>query len=140
MLAGEEALVLAGLDHPVDDHAIAVGVATAVLRTSRPIVTRNPRKGETEMNRTTKGAVIALGVAALFSARGAFAGSDDKAAGHDAKKEAKVRCTGVNECKGKGECATGGNSCGGSNECKGKGVVMMGADKCKEKGGTVATN
>lgn len=92
------------------------------------------------MNRATKGAVIALGVAALFSARGALAESGDHDAKHDAKKEAKVRCTGVNECKGKGECAAGGNSCGGSNECKGKGVKMMDAEECKQKGGTVATN
>lgn len=88
------------------------------------------------MNRKTKGAVIALGVAALFSARGALAESGDHA--HDAKKDAKVRCTGVNECKGKGECAAGGNACGGSNECKGKGIKMTTAEECKEKGGTVA--
>jgi hypothetical protein len=90
------------------------------------------------MNRTTKGAVIALSVAALFTARGALAESDHGS--HDGKKEAKVRCTGVNECKGKGECAAGGNACGGSNECKGKGVKMMSADECQKKGGKVATN
>jgi len=92
------------------------------------------------MNRKTKGAVIALGVAALFSARGALAESGDHGTHEDGKKEAKVRCTGVNECKGKGECAAGGNACGGSNECKGKGIKMMSAEKCKEKGGTVAPN
>ncbi len=88
------------------------------------------------MNRTTKGAVIALSVAALFTARGALAESDQGA--QDGKKEAKVHCSGVNECKGKGECASGGNSCGGSNECKGKGVKMMSAEECQKKGGTVA--
>jgi hypothetical protein len=92
------------------------------------------------MNRTAKGAVIALGVAALFSARGALAESGDQGAPQDGKKEAKVRCTGVNECKGKGECAAGGNSCAGSNECKGKGMIMMDAEECKQKGGTVAAN
>ena len=74
------------------------------------------------MNRTTRGTVIALGVAALFTTGTAFADSgSDAQAPHDAKKDAKVACTGVNECKGKG-------------------VVMMGADDCQKKGGKVAAN
>ena len=89
------------------------------------------------MNRTTKGALIALSVAALFSARTATA-ETEKDSAHEAKKEAKVHCTGVNECKGKGECAAAGNSCGGKNECKGKGVTMIPKDECTKKGGTVA--
>ena len=91
------------------------------------------------MNRRARGAVIALGVAALFGARGALAEGDSHDT-HDgsAKKDAKVNCTGVNECKGKGECASAGNSCGGSNECKGKGVKMMSAEECQQKGGKVA--
>lgn len=94
------------------------------------------------MNRTTRGTVVALGVAALFSAGTAFAESSSD--GHDmhdgAKKDAKVACTGVNECKGKGECAGAGNSCAGSNSCKGKGVQMMSAADCQKKGGKVASN
>ena len=89
------------------------------------------------MNRSTKGALIALSVAALFSARTATAESGDKDSTQDAKKSAKVHCTGVNECKGKGECASASNSCAGSNSCKGKGVVMMSAEDCKAKGGKV---
>ncbi len=93
------------------------------------------------MNRTTRGTVIALGVAALFSAGTAFAGSaDDGHGAQDGKKDAKVACTGVNECKGKGECAGAGNSCAGSNSCKGKGVVMTSADDCQKKGGKVVPN
>ena len=88
------------------------------------------------MNRTTKGALIALSVAAMFSARTAFATSHDKDA---QKSEGKVRCTGVNECKGKGECAAAGNSCGGKNECKGKGLKMMSPEDCQKKGGKVAS-
>jgi hypothetical protein len=91
------------------------------------------------MNRSARGALIALSVAALFSARTASAESSDKDAAHDhGKSDAKVHCTGVNECKGKGECASAGNSCGGKNSCKGKGVKMMSAEDCKAKGGTVA--
>jgi hypothetical protein len=90
------------------------------------------------MNRGARGAVIALSVAALFGARGTLA----EAGTHDGKdgdkKDAKVSCTGVNECKGKGQCASAGNSCGGSNECKGKGVMMMSAEECEKKGGKTA--
>lgn len=93
------------------------------------------------MNRTTRGTVIALGVAALFGTGSALADSSgDGHAGHDAKKDAKVACTGVNECKGKGECAGAGNSCAGSNSCKGKGVQMTSAEECQKKGGKVAAN
>jgi hypothetical protein len=88
------------------------------------------------MNRGTKGTLIALSVAALFTARTATAETGDKAA-PDAKKAAKVHCSGVNECKGKGECASASNSCGGTNSCKGKGIMMMSADDCKAKGGKV---
>ena len=83
------------------------------------------------MNRPTKGALIAVSVAALFAARGALA------AEHSEKKDAKVKCTGVNECSGKGACASAGNSCGGKNKCKGMGVMMMTPDECKAKGGKV---
>ena len=51
---------------------------------------------------------------------------------------ANVKCTGVNECKGKGACAGAGNACAGKNECKGKGVTSMTEADCKAKGGTVA--
>jgi len=88
------------------------------------------------MNKTTKGAVIALGVAAVFTAGHAFADQH----GADAQKsDAKVKCVGINECKGKGECAGAGNSCAGMNECKGKGVVSTTAEDCKEKGGKVVS-
>ena len=89
------------------------------------------------MNRNTKGALIALSVAALFSARTATAESGAKDSTSDAKKEAKVQCTGINECKGKGECAGAGHSCGGMNSCKGKGMVETSDANCKAKGGKV---
>ncbi len=88
------------------------------------------------MNRTTRGALIALGVAALFATGQAQATEQDA----DTKKsDAKVRCVGINECKGKGECAGAGNSCGGMNECKGKGVVTTTEEECKQKGGKVVS-
>ena len=86
------------------------------------------------MKTTTKGAIVALSVAALFGTRGAFAA--DSAA--DATKgDAKVKCTGVNECAGKGACASAGNSCAGKNTCKGMGVLEMSAEECAKKHGKV---
>jgi hypothetical protein len=75
------------------------------------------------MDRKSKGAVVALSVATLFSA-----GAED----------AQVKCMGVNECAVKGGCASAHNECGGKNKCKGMGVVQMSADECKQKGGKVA--
>ncbi len=87
------------------------------------------------MNKSMKGIVIASTVASMFSAS-AFA--NDKAPQKDAKDaSAKVRCTNVNECKGKGECGGAGHDCAGNNECKGKGWVSLAEKECKTKGGKV---
>ena len=42
-----------------------------------------------------------------------------------AAAEGKQCCKGLNDCKGKGGCATDKNSCMGKNECKGKGGCNM---------------
>ena len=55
-------------------------------------------------------------------------------------EEGKVKCSGINGCSGKGECAAadGSHECGGHNSCKGKGWVSVDTDEeCTEKGGTV---
>ena len=92
------------------------------------------------MNRTTRGTVIAASASPRAVQRqGRVRGiGRRRTSAHDGKKDAKVACTGVNECKGQGECAGTGNSCAGSNSCKGKGVTMMSADDCQKKGGKVA--
>jgi hypothetical protein len=79
-----------------------------------------------------KGVLIASAAAGLILS-GAVAA---RAESHD-KAGAKVACTGVNECKGRGTCAGAGSSCAGMNECKGKGVLMMSAEDCEKKGGKV---
>jgi uncharacterized membrane protein len=84
------------------------------------------------------GSMIAMAAAGMLVANASLA--DDKKA--EAKKEAKktVKCMGVNECKGKGGCASadGKNACAGKNECKGKGVSMTATDAdCTKAGGTV---
>lgn len=50
-----------------------------------------------------------------------------------------VKCSGINECKGRGACASAGNSCSGQNSCKGKGVVMLPKAECEKKGGKVVS-
>ena len=86
------------------------------------------------MKGMSKGTIIALSVAALFAARGAMA---TEPAPDASKKDAKVKCSGVNECAGKGSCAGAGNSCAGKNSCKGKGVVDISAEECAQKHGTI---
>lgn len=44
--------------------------------------------------------------------------------------EAKVKCEGVNSCKGKSACGTASNACQGHNECKGKGHLMLTQAEC----------
>lgn len=84
---------------------------------------------------TINGKAIAMTVAGLLlAAVPTLAHADDKT------KEAKVKCAGVNECKGKASCAGAGNSCAGQNGCKGKGWTETTAKECKDKKGTVVAD
>jgi hypothetical protein len=84
------------------------------------------------MKAPVKGALIATAIAGMFVAGTAMGGDHKKAEGGE-----KVKCHGVNECKGKSGCHTADNSCAGQNSCKGKGWVKMTKKECEEKGGTV---
>ncbi|HBZ71028.1 MAG TPA: hypothetical protein DEP35_15370 [Deltaproteobacteria bacterium] len=69
--------------------------------------------------------VTAAAVAALFMtgiAQSAFA--DESAGG------SKIKCEGVNSCKGHSDCKSAANSCKGQNGCAGKGFVMMTPAEC----------
>lgn len=78
------------------------------------------------------GRTIAMAVCGLMLA------ATPKVVHADAKtKEAKVKCQGINECKGKGSCATATNACAGQNACKGKGWLEVTAKDCKAQKGTV---
>ena len=72
------------------------------------------------MNKT---AVLAAAAAALF-----LSGSAALADHHEG--EAKVKCEGVNSCKGHGSCATAKNECAGKNGCKGQGIMEMTQAEC----------
>ena len=85
------------------------------------------------MRRNVKGALLASAVASMF-AFSAYAAEAAPKAGGD------VKCSGVNECKGKGACSGADNSCAGQNGCKGKGWTKMSDKDCKKKGGKVVAD
>lgn len=80
---------------------------------------------------TMKGAFVAAAVAGLFAAG---TPAVVKAAAGD-----KVKCSGINECKGKGACGGpgAGHGCAGKNACKGKGWVETTEADCTAKKGKV---
>ena len=49
--------------------------------------------------------------------------------------EVKGECSGVNSCKGTGECGGKGHACAGKNECKGQGWMSTTEADCKGKKG-----
>lgn len=60
------------------------------------------------------------------------------AAGAAADTEKQIHCLGINECKGKSECAVdGAHGCSGGNECKGKGWISVSMKECTDKNGKV---
>lgn len=72
------------------------------------------------MNKTT---ALAAAAAALFLAHAPVAALADS-------HEAKVKCEGVNACKGQGACAGAGHDCSGKNACKGQGYLEMTQAEC----------
>jgi uncharacterized membrane protein len=54
-----------------------------------------------------------------------------------AEAASKVKCLGVNGCKGQSACTTASSSCAGKNSCKGKGWLSLTKAQCKAKGGRV---
>jgi len=81
------------------------------------------------------GKVIAMSVAGLL-----VAGASSMAFAQTATKDAKVKCAGVNGCKGKGSCSSANNGCKGQNGCKGKGWTETTAQACKDGKGTVVAD
>jgi hypothetical protein len=69
--------------------------------------------------------------AILAAAAGALFLGASPALADEMGTDAKVKCEGVNSCKGHSECSTAENDCAGKNSCKGKGFVMMTPEECK---------
>jgi uncharacterized membrane protein len=78
-------------------------------------------------NRNVKArtSLAASAAAALF-----LAGLAAPALAQEGGAEAKVKCEGVNSCKGHGDCKSASNACKGQNGCGGKGFVMMTQAEC----------
>lgn len=77
-------------------------------------------------NRDAKTALfLASAVAGLVALAGPVSAEDAaKAEGE------KVKCFGVNKCKGAGGCAGESNACAGQNGCAGHGHVMLEKETC----------
>ena len=83
------------------------------------------------MNALGKGIMIASAVASLITSGSLVARATDKTG------DEMVHCAGINECQGKGSCATAEHSCAGQNSCKGQGWVETSAEECSQKGGKI---
>jgi hypothetical protein len=71
-------------------------------------------------NKATR-AAIATAAALLFT---------NMAVAPASAAEAKVKCEGVNSCKGTSACGTASNACQGQNSCKGKGYLLLTQAEC----------
>ena len=71
--------------------------------------------------RTISRVALAAAAAVMFSTAAVSAGAE----------EAKVKCEGVNSCKGKSACGTANNACKGQNECAGKGFLELTKAECE---------
>lgn len=85
---------------------------------------------EMSMNSNAKKALLAAAVAGLVMTQHAVAADGGKTA-----EQAKVKCYGVNACKGQGGCGGAGHGCAGKNACKGQGFIETTPEDCKAKGG-----
>ena len=74
----------------------------------------------------SKSTALASAAALLFV--GAAASADH----HEGTAGEKVKCEGVNSCKGQGSCHSAMNECAGHNSCKGKGFKMMSKEECDQ--------
>ena len=73
-----------------------------------------------------RGVLVASAAAALF-----LAGVPGASHAEESGAEAKIKCEGVNACKGHSDCQTATNQCKGQNSCSGKGFVMMTEAECE---------
>ena len=75
-----------------------------------------------QKSKSFSGLSLATAAALVFSAAPLTAAS--------AADTAKVKCEGVNGCKGQSACHTATNGCQGQNSCKGKGYLLLSKSDC----------
>ena len=78
-----------------------------------------------ETSKGRRGALLAIGAAALILAGCAGTGTSTASSG------AVGACVGVNSCKGTSDCKTAGNACKGHNSCKTAKNACKGQGSCK---------
>lgn len=86
-------------------------------------------------NVANTGSIVALAAAGLFAC--ANNTPNGQPASQASASTEMVKCAGINDCKGHGECGGQGHDCAGHNECKGQGWVKTTAQACSEEGGEV---
>jgi uncharacterized membrane protein len=74
------------------------------------------------------GLALATAAAGMFLAVGAM--SPAMGAAH-MEGEGKVKCEGVNACKGQSDCQTANTACKGQNSCKGQGFQTLSKKECE---------
>ena len=74
-----------------------------------------------------KTSALAAAAASLF-----LAGAGLTVGAPDATAADKIKCEGVNQCKGSSDCKTLFSDCAGHNGCKGKGFVMLTPEECEK--------
>ncbi len=74
---------------------------------------------------TKRSAVLVAAAAAIFASGAAIQAVADHHEGG-----AKIKCEGVNSCKGHSECKTDHSACNGQNDCAGKGWIKLSAEEC----------
>jgi len=82
------------------------------------------------------GLAVATAVVGMLAAGSNLVRSGEESA----ETEKTVKCYGINECSGHGECGApdGSHDCAGKNSCKGKGWVKVATEEeCTEAGGKV---
>jgi hypothetical protein len=72
-------------------------------------------------SRILSGVAVAAAAAVIFTTAGVNGARAD---------EARVKCEGVNSCKGHSACKSANNACKGQNSCKGKGFLEMTKAEC----------
>ena len=79
----------------------------------------------------SKSTALASAAALLFVAGAASADH------HEGTSADKVKCEGVNACKGQSACHSANNECAGQNSCHGKGFKMMSQEECDQAKATM---
>jgi hypothetical protein len=96
-------------------------IRRSVKRRLDSIAYNNLKEQFMKQSNKLSGAAIATAAALLFGSAPLSVSAAD---------EAKVKCEGVNSCKGTSACATAQNSCQGQNSCKGHGYLMLSKAEC----------